>query len=71
MLAPDNKDVAVALGKHYFKRQDYTEALNYFLKSAKINQNDSETLYYAGVIRLFFKKGSQKEAKYFFQVELR
>jgi tetratricopeptide (TPR) repeat protein len=66
MLAPDNKDVAVALGKHYFKRQDYTEALNYFLKSAKINQNDSETLYYAGVIRLFFKKGSQKEAAQFF-----
>lgn len=66
MLAPDSKEVCVALGKHYYKRQDYTEALNYFLKAAKINPNDSETLYYAGVIRLFFKKGSQKEAAQFF-----
>lgn len=65
-LAPEEAGPYVALGKHYYKRQDYTEALNQFLKAAKINPNDSEINYYAGLLRLLFKKEGVRDAIRFF-----
>src|SRR5258708_5825058 len=61
-LSPEDFDVYVAFGKHYYKRKDYNESLAYFLKAAKINPRDSETLYYAGLLRLMFKKDKAKES---------
>lgn len=67
-LAPNDSAPYVALGKHHYKRQDYTEALNQFLKAAKINPSDSEISYYAGLLRLLFKKEGIKDApKFFYQ----
>jgi tetratricopeptide (TPR) repeat protein len=65
-LAPDSEKPYVALGKHYYKRQDYNESLNQFLKAAKINPSDSEILYYAGKLRLVYKKDGAKDAQRFF-----
>ncbi len=65
-LAPESEKPYVALGKHYYKRQDYSEALNQFLKAAKINPSDSEILYYAGKLRLVYKKDGAREAQGFF-----
>ena len=65
-LSPDDAAVFVALGKHFYKKRDYNESLNYFLKAAKINPTDSEILYYAGLLRLLFKKDSAKDAIRFF-----
>ncbi len=65
-LAPESEKPYVALGKHYYKRQDYNEALNQFLKAAKINPSDSEILYYAGKLRLVYKKDGARDAQRFF-----
>jgi tetratricopeptide (TPR) repeat protein len=65
-LAPDSEKPYVALGKHYYKRQDYNESLNQFLKAAKINPSDSEILYYAGKLRLVYKKDGARDAQRFF-----
>ena len=65
-LAPESEKPYVALGKHYYKRQDYNEALNQFLRAAKINPSDSEILYYAGKLRLVYKKDGAREAQRFF-----
>jgi len=65
-LAPEEAEPHVAMGKHFYKRQDYNEALNHFLQAAKLNPNDSEILYYAGLLRLLFKKEGMKEAVSFF-----
>jgi tetratricopeptide (TPR) repeat protein len=65
-LAPDSDRVFVALGKHFYKREDYNEALNYFLKAAKINPSDSEILYYAGKLRIVYKKDDARDAQRFF-----
>jgi len=65
-LAPEEASSYVALGKHYYKRQDYAEALNQFLKAAKLNPSDSEISYYAGLLRLLFKKEGVKDALRFF-----
>jgi tetratricopeptide (TPR) repeat protein len=65
-LSPQTAEPYVALGKHFYKRQDYNEALNQFLKAAKINPSDSEVLYYAGLLRLLFKKEGMKDAVRFF-----
>ncbi len=61
-IAGEDFDVYVAMGKHYYKRKDYNESLSYFLKAAKINPKDSETLYYAGLLRLMFKKDNSKDS---------
>lgn len=67
-LSPNDSAPYVALGKHHYKRQDYTEALNQFLKAAKINPSDAEVNYYAGLLRLLFKKEGVKDApKFFYQ----
>ncbi len=66
VLAPNEASTFVALGKHYYKRQDYAEALNQFLKAAKLNPADSEISYYAGLLRLLFKKDGAREAIRFF-----
>jgi len=65
-LAPNEASTFVALGKHYYKRQDYSEALNQFLKAAKLNPADSEISYYAGMLRLLFKKEGVRDALRFF-----
>ncbi len=65
-LAPESEKPYVALGKHFYKRQDYNEALNQFLKAAKINYGDSEILYYAGKLRLVYKKDGARDAVKFF-----
>ncbi len=65
-LAPESEKPYIALGKHAYKREDYSESLNYFLKAAKINPADSETMYYAGKLRLVYKKDGAKEALRFF-----
>jgi len=67
-LVPDRAEPSIALGKHYYKRQHYTESLNYFIQAAKQNPNDAEILYYAGLLRLLLKKEGVKEApRYFYQ----
>lgn len=65
-LAPESEKPYVALGKHYYKREDFNEALNHFLRAAKINPSDSEILYYAGKLRLVYKKEGAKDAQRFF-----
>ncbi len=60
-ISGEDFDVYVAMGKHYYKRKDYNESLSYFLRAAKINPKDSETLYYAGLLRLMFKKEKTKD----------
>jgi tetratricopeptide (TPR) repeat protein len=60
-ISGEDFDVYVAMGKHYYKRKDYNESLSYFLRAAKINPKDSETLYYAGLLRLMFKKDKAKD----------
>ena len=65
-LAPESAAPYVALGKHFYKRQDYNEALNEFLKAAKIDPQDSEILYYAGMLRLMFRKDGARDAVRFF-----
>ncbi|MBY0369924.1 tetratricopeptide repeat protein [bacterium] len=65
-LAPESEKPYVALGKHYYKREDFNEALNQFLKAAKINPSDSEIMYYAGKLRLVYKKDGARDAARFF-----
>lgn len=65
-LAPESEKPYVALGKHYYKREDYNEALNQFLKAAKINPSDSEIMYFAGKLRLVYKKDGARDAARFF-----
>jgi tetratricopeptide (TPR) repeat protein len=67
-LSPEEADPYVAMGKHFYKRQDFNEALNQFLKASHINPNDSEIVYYAGLLRLLYKKDSVKESiSYFYR----
>jgi len=65
-LAPQDAVPCVALGKHFFKRQDYKEALAWFSKAYELRPTDPETLFYFGKLRLVFKKGSAKDAMDFF-----
>ncbi len=65
-LAPESEKPYAALGKHFYRKQDYNEALNQFLHAAKINSADSEILYYAGKLRLIYKKDGAKDAIRFF-----
>ncbi len=58
----------MALGKHYYARKDYGEALDYFQKAYAINKSSSEISYYAGLLRLQYKKESADPAlKLFYQ----
>lgn len=66
-LAPDTYEPYVALGKYFFKRQDYNEALNQFIKAKEYNPQDSEILYYGGLIRLVIKRDAVRDAMPFFQ----
>ncbi|MCB0404498.1 MAG: tetratricopeptide repeat protein [Bdellovibrionales bacterium] len=65
-LAPDERDTRVALGKHFYKRQDYSRALDEFLAASQIKDDDSEVLYYAGKMRLLFTR-DQRQAMGFFE----
>jgi predicted Zn-dependent protease len=67
-LSPDDAAPYVALGKHFFKRQDYNESLNQFLKASHLSPSDSEIVYYAGLLRLLYKKDSVKDSiSYFYR----
>jgi len=66
-LMPKDADVYVALGKHYYKRQDYNEALNQFVEAKKYNPNDSEIPYYAGLLRLVVPRDAVRDAAPFFE----
>lgn len=65
-ISGESFEVNVAFGKHYYRRKDYNESLSYFLKAADPKKNgnprDSETLYYAGLLRLMFKKDKTKDS---------
>ncbi|MCB9253355.1 MAG: tetratricopeptide repeat protein [Bdellovibrionaceae bacterium] len=65
-LAPDDRDTRVALGKHFYKRQDYSRALDEFLAASQVKDDDSEVLYYAGKMRLLFTR-DQRQAMGFFE----
>jgi len=56
----------VALGRFYYKKQDYLEALKQLSLAHEINPTDSEVQYYAGLIRLVVKKDAIKDAMPFF-----
>jgi len=66
-LAPELAEPYVALGKHFYKRQDYNEALTQFLKAAEIDSTNSEIFYYAGLLRLLGKKDGVRTAMASFQ----
>ncbi len=66
VLAPNKAETYVALGRYYYKKQDYLEALKQLSLAHDINSSDSEVQYYAGLIRLVLKKDSIKEALPFF-----
>lgn len=55
-LSPEDPETFVALGKHYYKRQDYNRALDEFIQASKIKQQDSEILYYAAKMKLLFTR---------------
>ena len=67
-LSPNDAAVYLALGKHYYKANDYLTAIEQFTKAYKINPSDSEILYYAGLLRLLGRKEGEKEAiNYFYR----
>lgn len=66
LLDPESAGPHIALGKYFYKKQDVDESLNEFLKAAQLDPSNSEVLYYAGLLRLKFKKGGEKEAEGFF-----
>ncbi len=55
-LAPQNRDALVAMGRHYYLRQDYNRAIDEFLEASRLNEEDSEVLYYAGKMRVLFSR---------------
>lgn len=61
-LAPNTVETYVALGRYYYKKQDYIEALKYLMQAKDISREDSEVQYYAGLIRLAVKKDAVKDA---------
>lgn len=61
-LAPNSVETFVALGRYYYKKQDYIEALKYLMQAKDISREDSEVQYYAGLIRLAVKKDAVKDA---------
>jgi tetratricopeptide (TPR) repeat protein len=66
LLDPESAAPHIALGKYFYKKQDIDESLNEFLKAAQLDPANSEVLYYAGLLRLKFRKGGEKEADSFF-----
>lgn len=66
LLDPESAAPHIALGKYFYKKQDVDESLNEFLKAAQLDPTNSEVLYYAGLLRLKFRKGGEKEAEGFF-----
>ncbi len=60
-LSPDSAEPYLSLGKHFYKRKDYSEALKYAITAAKLRPTDAEILYTIGVIRLQFSNQTQRE----------
>lgn len=65
-LSPNKPETYVALGRYYYKKQDYLEALKQLTQAYELNPDDSEVQYYAGLIRLVVKKDAVKDAMPFF-----
>ena len=61
-LAPDNAEPYIALGKHFYKRQDYAAALDNFSEAYKRDRYNAEIAYYLGLMRLLIKKGATAAA---------
>ncbi|MBI1859628.1 MAG: tetratricopeptide repeat protein, partial [Deltaproteobacteria bacterium] len=61
-LRPEAVEPMIALGKHFFRRQDYQASLEQFLRAKKIAPLDPEVPYYAGLLILKFSKEQAREA---------
>lgn len=61
-VSKEDADVYIALGKHFYKRQDYVQARDYFSRAANINPTDSEVYYYYGLLTRLYKRDLVKEA---------
>ncbi len=59
---PKSVEPLVALGKHYFKRQDYQASLESFLKARQRAPLHPEVSYYAGLLISKFSKEQMREA---------
>lgn len=62
VLDPESPDVHIALGKHYFKRQDYQGSLEHFLKAKKLAPLNAEIPYHAGMLIVRISKEQLREA---------
>jgi tetratricopeptide (TPR) repeat protein len=60
-LAPESAEVQLALGKHFFKRQDYPQSREYFMKAQTLDSTDSESEYYLGLLRQLYNKDEIRE----------
>lgn len=60
----DNRDpqVFIALGKYYYKARDFKQSQLEFEKAFQLDNSNSEILYYAGLLRLYLKRGADKVA---------
>lgn len=65
-ITKEDADVYIALGKHFYKRQDYIRARDYLSKAANINPTDAEIYYYYGLLTRLYKKDYLKEATHLF-----
>lgn len=60
--APQSGAVYVALGKHYFMRQDYVRAVDQFVIAARYLPGNSDILYYAGLLRSHLNGAARPES---------
>lgn len=65
-LSPQSAAPYVALGKHFYVRQDYRKSRDQFIEAQKIKPGESETLYYAGLLLLEGKASAVQDAMEFF-----
>jgi tetratricopeptide (TPR) repeat protein len=66
-MAPRDPAPYIALGKLYYRKQDYAQAIDSFIAAARYAPSDSEVLYYAGLMRLRYKSARSQGTRLFFE----
>jgi tetratricopeptide (TPR) repeat protein len=60
-LAPESSEINLALGKHFYKRQDYSRAREYFIKAQALDSTDSEAEFYTALLTRLYNKDEIRE----------
>lgn len=61
-LAPEDPTVQLALGKHFFARKDFRQAMERLRSARRTNPNLAEVSYYQGLLYKIFDPGNPKAA---------